>query len=106
MSVEEQVRILAIQFAAEASAVIVVVPFIALHAGCVVPVHQRTEVVHNTNQLVFLACEVLELLQSDWSCHLFSVNYVPVSTVATMVESFEMDNQVLRQGIQRHCLIC
>lgn len=105
MFVEKQICVFAIQLAAETPAVVVVVPVVALYAGSVVAVHQRTEVVDNAYQLILLPCEFLVLFKCNGSCYFLAVYDVPVSTVATMIEPFQVHNQVLGQRVQRHCLI-
>ena len=67
------------------------------------PVHQTANVVDDPNQLVSFSFDSLVFLQGYGSVDLFTVNDVPIAAVAPMVESLEMNYQVLWSSVELHC---
>ena len=58
--------------------------------------------VDNSQQFVSLTVDFFEFLQGDGSVHFFPVDHV---AVAAMVESFEVNYEVLWQGVEVHGLV-
>jgi hypothetical protein len=100
--VEQQICIFAVQSSPGASTIIVVVPIVPLYAGSVVPVHQRSVVVDNAQQLIPLLLDLLEFLEQNRRVHLLPVNHVSVTAV---IEAFQVDYEILGQLVETHGLV-
>ena len=103
--VEKQIGIASIKSCPRAFTVVIVVPLLSLYHCHIVPVHQTSNMIYNSNQFIPLPFYHLKLLKVNRRIDFLSVNNVSVATVSSVIESLQVNDQKLRSSIQLHCLL-